>query len=819
MRRLALSALVLALALVPGPALGDELAATLSQPLAEVSHSVDLRIEDGTAIYVVRRTFANTGPGADEAQLDIDLPMGAAVTGLRIRARDRWYAAELMERDAAAAKYQELTSRGAWAPKDPALLQWVWADQMHLQVFPVLPGSTSTVEYTLTAPLHYRNGHYVLSYPRASTDPEHGLPLATPVLRVDPGHGDATTFVRVDNQPVAPNMPVVLGAPLAAPWVGEGGPSSGVGYGFSSLDVVEPGLVKTAAVTIDIDHTYRGDLQVALVTPAGVHVPVGDFSGADNDVHDRFEVSLPPKTEAEGSWHLVVSDHMGLDVGTLDAWSLKLAEGDDPDAPGFRELPSSNVPVFIPDAPADDGDEGLVLIEVDAAPIEELASRYGTVTVDDHTNFLRLELEAAEELRPAPTRASIVFVIDASHSADAVESQLGILRGYMAHVPDARAEVVLFRRFAERLTDDFLEADELWPALAKAEADGRLELGNGSAMEEGIALAGRALRGRAGPRRVVVLTDARLRSRFTTDHGLDAIAAAPPRTIAHIVVPSGDGHELRFVRDDTHTLSSIAATTGGVLFGLEGGGWDASDKELEHAAEGLVRPTSIDFFEIRGVDLTLAPEVPEVFLEGASYGFMMESATAPRRVTMVGKIWNREFRRVVRPSRSFSDATAAFVFSEDEHHDLSSEQMMTVAMQGKAVSPVTSYLATEPGVRPSTIGIEMTGRGGGGSGSGALGLGNVGLIGRGGGGATAKRWTLEELIAEGADACVATHKPAAGVRVQLEVETTSQEIVDVQAKAGPPAFAACLVEAAWAVELTWNFRDERKTIALSLPER
>ena len=33
--------------------------------------------------------------------------------------------------------------------------------------------------------------------------------------------------------------------------------------------------------------------------------------------------------------------------------------------------------------------------------------------------------------------------------------------------------------------------------------------------------------------------------------------------------------------------------------------------------------------------------------------------------------------------------------------------MMVLARHGRAVSPVTSYLAIEPGVRPSTEGIEL----------------------------------------------------------------------------------------------------------------
>src|SRR5262245_32374053 len=178
---------MVALVAASGIARADALTATLEQPLVEVAHTVDIRIADGVATYKVRRQFANRGKRADEASLSIDLPYGAAATGLRIRARDRWFDGDLMEREKAAALYQEMTGVGPWQPKDPALLSWNWADKLHLQVFPVLPGQVSTVEYTLTVPTRYEGGRYWISYPRiAAGANEHtaSRPLATPTITV-----------------------------------------------------------------------------------------------------------------------------------------------------------------------------------------------------------------------------------------------------------------------------------------------------------------------------------------------------------------------------------------------------------------------------------------------------------------------------------------------------------------------------------------------------------------------------------------------------------------------------------------------------------
>lgn len=813
--------LIAPLALLPGllagsEAAADELTSTRSQPLAEVSHAVELRIDEGLATYTVRRTFANTGTIADEAQLDIDLPTGAAVTGLRIRARDRWYSADLLEADEAAEKYRELTSLGAWKPKDPALMQWVWADRVHLQVFPVLPGKTSTVEYTLTAPLHYRAGKYLLSYPRFVAESGSQRPLAEPQIRIDPGHGDLTTTILIDGEPAAPDTPVVLGPPQSRPWVGEGSPSPAASYAFSRLEVAQTGTAKAAKLWVDIDHTYSGDLQLELVTPAGRRLFVADFKSSENDVHSSFDVDLGEDTPIAGDWHLVVSDHAGLDVGTLDAWSLELGAGPPPSSMKLRRLSASDVPVFIPDAPQGGGTESLAIFEIEPPTIRDVDARYGRVVVDKAINFLRLEVEAAPQLRELPRQASVVFVVDASRSAPSVSSQIDVAKAYMAHVSDAEAEVVVFRRHAERLSESFLAGDDLWRALALAEKTGALEQGNGSHLERGLEAAAAALQGRRGPKRIVLLTDGLLRSRFADDDAARALRGAPRGTVTHIVIPRESASETRLFRDDAHPLAAIPEASGGVLYGLESPDWSAH-KELSPAVLGLVRPIGIDNFEVlrRQGQLGDAPAPPETLREGTAYGFMVNDTSAPRQVVLQGKIWGRSFRRIVRADRRFSDATAAFVFSEDEHHELSPEQMMKVALRGRAVSPVTSYLAVEPGVRPMSIGLEGTGRGGGGSGEGSIGLGSLGLLGHGSG-PPRRAWTLPELMAAGISACVAEHRPEPDWSVDLRVETTFQEIVDVIAAERPSDLERCLLEAAWAVDLTWNFSDERRTYPLHL---
>ena len=130
-----LVSVVIALLVCATAARADDLSATREMPLVETSHTVDIRIENGVATYTVRRIFKNSGDTADQVELVIGLPYGAAATGLRIKAKDRWYTGELMEREKAAKLYEEMTGFGQYAPKDPALLAWMWADTLSLQMF------------------------------------------------------------------------------------------------------------------------------------------------------------------------------------------------------------------------------------------------------------------------------------------------------------------------------------------------------------------------------------------------------------------------------------------------------------------------------------------------------------------------------------------------------------------------------------------------------------------------------------------------------------------------------------------------------------
>jgi hypothetical protein len=124
MRGLVDSSLVAAVGLVVilGSADADTMSVSRDQPIAETAHDVAVQVADGVATFTVQRQFYNPGNQAEQIGLEIRLPAGAAATGLRIKARQRWYAGELMEARAASERYRSLTGYGAFEVKDPALL-------------------------------------------------------------------------------------------------------------------------------------------------------------------------------------------------------------------------------------------------------------------------------------------------------------------------------------------------------------------------------------------------------------------------------------------------------------------------------------------------------------------------------------------------------------------------------------------------------------------------------------------------------------------------------------------------------------------------
>ncbi len=102
----------------------------------------------------------------------------------------------------------------------------------------------------------------------------------------------------------------------------------------SHIDIATPGPVRNIAVSVDITHSYRGDLLVTLISPGGFPAVLHTInqSEATQDLIRTYRQSdtqtlkalVDGGVEGGGRWTLHVSDNLFRDTGTLNSWSLDL---------------------------------------------------------------------------------------------------------------------------------------------------------------------------------------------------------------------------------------------------------------------------------------------------------------------------------------------------------------------------------------------------------------------------------------------------------------------------------------------------------------
>jgi len=98
----------------------------------------------------------------------------------------------------------------------------------------------------------------------------------------------------------------------------------------STLAIDATGTVEFARVSVDIEHTYRGDLEVAVVAPNGRRVVLHERSGGgEDDLVATYEPEALIGLGVTGTWTLEVSDTASADTGRIRGWSLAVVVGGD----------------------------------------------------------------------------------------------------------------------------------------------------------------------------------------------------------------------------------------------------------------------------------------------------------------------------------------------------------------------------------------------------------------------------------------------------------------------------------------------------------
>lgn len=96
-----------------------------------------------------------------------------------------------------------------------------------------------------------------------------------------------------------------------------------------TIRFAEPALLAAIEVSIDIGHTYIGDLVVALRAPSGTLVTLHSRNGGNaDDLRRSFDLTSTPALAAligqaiAGEWTLLVQDLAAIDSGTLNRWAI-----------------------------------------------------------------------------------------------------------------------------------------------------------------------------------------------------------------------------------------------------------------------------------------------------------------------------------------------------------------------------------------------------------------------------------------------------------------------------------------------------------------
>jgi len=99
----------------------------------------------------------------------------------------------------------------------------------------------------------------------------------------------------------------------------------------STINVNKDGLVKQIAISVDITHTYVGDLRVEMIAPNGQTVSLQNKEGGNADNLQKTWSSTSSGAlnslvgnRSSGNWRLRVADLAGADVGKLNKWELAI---------------------------------------------------------------------------------------------------------------------------------------------------------------------------------------------------------------------------------------------------------------------------------------------------------------------------------------------------------------------------------------------------------------------------------------------------------------------------------------------------------------
>ncbi|MBL9027815.1 MAG: VWA domain-containing protein [Myxococcales bacterium] len=438
-------------------------------------------------------------------------------------------------------------------------------------------------------------------------------------------------------------------------------------------------------------------------------------------------------------------------------------------------------------------------LEQSATFFGPVGGRLASVPIDEESTLAGFHLDVSPRLSVVPESARVVVLLDASRSLseDERSASLSAARAYLGHFSGdrSRAAVLAFSRQVEPLTKGFTAIESARGAIDAAS----LPFENGSEVSLALKRAGELLSQApdGAARRVVLFTDLLTKEALTPEVVKKAL---PKGATLHVVAPSLGSPALD--RDDVDPWAAVPRATGGLLWRASATPEADESTRMREVFEELARPLKLDKVSVRAPGLE--EEITELVLaEGEGLERHLVSSERMSKVTFEAELWSEPVKKTLVPDAEYGRLRAALVFGSDLYGELDEKQMMALAKHGRAVSPVTSYLAIEPGVRPSTEGLELVGVGEGGGGrGGGIGLSGVGAMGGGAG-------SPPDYAALLAEALAGAKKTCGVVSAEVSVESTLAEIVEVNVTVRDQdkseAKRSCLVEQTWRATLPAAF--------------
>lgn len=433
----------------------------------------------------------------------------------------------------------------------------------------------------------------------------------------------------------------------------------------------------------------------------------------------------------------------------------------------------------------------------------DVAATLAMVPFAERKALMHYRVATPPRLSTVPRDANVVVLIDTSRSM----SELQVLaaqqaaRAYLHHFggTGAQVAVVPFDRFPRPRSGGFV-------SVAQGIRDLGLEpkRGNGSAIDAAVQHARSLLESApAGtPRRVLLVSDLAARKALAVAGMRNAL---PAGTLLHVATIDAGPSNLDRTDSDPQDepWQGVARGTGGLL-------WRASTRAGDETAAQRVFEEWARPVRIHGIKLTMPGNADETYesvslQEGEEIDKLAIVPRGSPYLRVTGEVWARKVTQQVPASAEEGRRWSALAFGSPILHQLEEREMAPLAFFGRAVTPVTSYLAIEPGVRPSTEGLETVGFGmGGGRLSGshrarmpAIRFGSVDTF--------DPRAFLQQSLRDAWRACGGSDN-AGGV---VFIQTTRDEVVDVELLTPPQSLGAsprCLTEAIWAFDLPPQFR-------------